>query len=119
MKQFRSVLIAGLLVALPILSFAATRKSINISEPVAVGSTVLQPGDYKVQWDGAGPTVQVTFLQGKKTVATSAATVKTGATGYDSALDLSNQAGGAKQLRAIEFKDMALEFDQSAAPSGQ
>src|SRR3954453_6624763 len=52
MKQFRSVLLAGLLIALPIVSFAATRRSISIAEPVAVGSTVLQPGDYKIQWDG-------------------------------------------------------------------
>lgn len=116
MKQLRSVFLAGLLITLPLLSFAATRKSINVDQPVAIGSTVLQPGDYKVQWDGAGPTVQVTFLKGNKTIATAPATLKAGATGYDFALDLGSESGGAKQLRAIDFKNVALVFDQSASP---
>ena len=120
MKQFRSFLLAGLLLALPILSFAATRKSITLAEPVAIGNTVLQPGDYKVQGEGAGPTVQVTFLQANKTVATASATLKTETTGYDSAIDLGGpSSSGAKQLRAIDFKNIALQFDQSASPSGQ
>jgi hypothetical protein len=30
----------------------------------------LEPGTYKVEWNGAGPTVQINILQGNKTVAT-------------------------------------------------
>jgi hypothetical protein len=41
------------------------RSSIQLTEPTAVGSVLLQPGDYTVQWNGAGPDVQVTFLHGK------------------------------------------------------
>jgi|SRR5215471_16073588 len=46
------------------------KTSITIPESAQVGSSQLKPGDYKLQWEGAGPDVQVAFVQNGKTVAT-------------------------------------------------
>ena len=44
--------------------------SVQIPDSVQVGSAQLQPGNYKVEWQGTGPEVQVKFLRDGKTVAT-------------------------------------------------
>jgi hypothetical protein len=43
---------------------------LNLTDKVNVEGKSLNPGSYKLEWDGAGPTVQVTILQGKQAVAT-------------------------------------------------
>ena len=48
-----------------------TEHNVTITDPVQIGSTQLEPGHYKVAWEGAGPTVQVRFLHDGKTVASS------------------------------------------------
>jgi hypothetical protein len=44
--------------------------SVQIPESLQVGSAQLQPGNYKVEWQGTGPEVQVNFMRDGKTVAT-------------------------------------------------
>ncbi len=118
MKQFRSLLLGVLLVVVPVISFAATKKSLTITDQVTVGSTVLKPGDYKVEWDGNGSSVQVKFVQNNKTIATAPATVQAKSNPYDGALDLRG-SDNAKTLHSIDFKNATLVFDQGSSPSGQ
>ena len=49
---------------------------VDIPDAVRVGSTRLNPGSYKVEWQGTGPLVQVSFLLDGKTVATASGTLK-------------------------------------------
>ena len=51
--------------------------SVEIPDALQVGSAQLQPGNYKVEWQGTGPEVQVKFLRNGKTVATVPGTLKT------------------------------------------
>src|SRR6202047_3113704 len=51
--------------------------SVEISDAVQIGGTKLKPGNYKVEWQGTGPAVQVSFQQSGKTVVTVPATLKT------------------------------------------
>jgi hypothetical protein len=44
--------------------------SVRIPESMQVGSAQLEPGNYKVEWQGTGPAVQVNFVRNGKTVAT-------------------------------------------------
>ena len=44
--------------------------SVQIPATLQVGSTQLEPGNYKVEWQGTGPDVQVNFVRNGKTVAT-------------------------------------------------
>lgn len=51
--------------------FASPNKGhLRLDEKVTVQGHRLAPGDYKLEWNGAGPNVKVSFLQGKETVAT-------------------------------------------------
>lgn len=74
MKYLGGAALAGLLL-LPASTFARDKNegNLKLSETVRVGSTQLEAGNYKVQWNGAGPNVNVDILQNKKTVATTSA----------------------------------------------
>jgi hypothetical protein len=43
---------------------------VKFSEKIQIGASELAPGDYKLQWDGNGPDVQVKVVKGKDVVAT-------------------------------------------------
>ncbi len=68
-----------LAVLIPLSAFAREKNqhSIDIPSAVQVGGKQLEAGSYKVEWQGAGPTVQVTFLRKGKAVATVPGTLKT------------------------------------------
>ncbi len=51
--------------------------SVEISDAVQIGDTQLKPGNYKVEWQGTGSAVKVSFLWNGKTVVTVPGTLKT------------------------------------------
>ena len=59
----------GLALLLASSAFAATKAELNLRNPTTVNGTKLKPGDYKLQWDGSGPNVEVSIMQGKTVVA--------------------------------------------------
>lgn len=74
MKSFRAVsLIAVFALFLPVFAIAKEKDEgkLQLTDTVRIGTTQLKPGDYKVEWNGAGPMVKVDFLENHKTVATS------------------------------------------------
>jgi len=80
MKHLRYLTLLSILAVLSPLSVFARDKnqhSVDISATVQVEGAQLKPGNYKVEWQGTGPDIQVTFLQNGKTVATVPATLKT------------------------------------------
>jgi hypothetical protein len=58
-------------------AFAANtiKKSLHLYENVTVAGKQLVPGDYKVEWSGSGPDVEVNIMQGRDTVATAPARI--------------------------------------------
>jgi hypothetical protein len=52
-------------------------RSVEIFDVVQIGTTELTPGDYKVEWQGTGPAVKVSFRRNGKTVVTVPGTLKT------------------------------------------
>ncbi|HXY49047.1 MAG TPA: hypothetical protein VEI01_06315 [Terriglobales bacterium] len=62
-------LFLGLAVLLAASAFAANKGTLEVQEAISVSGTQLKPGEYKVQWDGAGPNVELSILQGKTVVA--------------------------------------------------
>jgi hypothetical protein len=73
-KMFKGLLL-GMSVLLAASAFAANKASVELAEPATVGRTHLNAGDYTVKWDGAGPSVELSIMQGKKVVATTPAQV--------------------------------------------
>jgi hypothetical protein len=92
------------------------QRSVDIPDSVNIAGTQLAPGNYKVNWQGAGPAVHVNFLKNGKVVASAPATLRTN----DSKVtqdDVITDATGAKAktLKEIDFSHQkeALLFNQS------
>ncbi len=99
-------------------AFAANKGSLEVYSPFMVNGKQLKAGAYSLQWDGNGPNVQLTIQQGKKVVATTAATVvpMEPAPSGSSAV-LNTNPDGSQSLTQIRFggKKYALEI---ARPAG-
>lgn len=79
MKQMKYVALLCMVALLSLSAFARDKnqRSVEILDAVQVGSIQLQPGTYKIEWQGTGPDVQVNFLRNGKTIATVPGTLKT------------------------------------------
>lgn len=66
MKRIQALTLV-LAASLPLAANAASKNTANveIDSSVKVGTTDLPKGDYKIEWSGTDPNVQVTFLKGK------------------------------------------------------
>jgi opacity protein-like surface antigen len=119
MKQAKYMVVSSMLALLfSVSAFAADKNqhSVTIPIPVQVGNTQLEPGDYKVEWQGAGSEVQVNFLYNGKTVATVPGTFKANDPNViqdDVVTDTTS--ANSKRLEEIDFRHNkeSLVFDQS------
>lgn len=120
MKSKFLYVLSVLFFAFSLTAWAAQKDSgsVTFTEPVNVGSTVLSPGHYKVKWEGTGSDVQVSFLQGKRVITTTSATVSAEANPFDGAIKLQDQAGNSKVLKEILWKEVSLTFGQSTTARG-
>jgi hypothetical protein len=73
-KMFKGLLLS-MSVLLAASAFAANKASVELAEPATVGGTHLKAGDYTVKWEGSGPGVELSIMQGKKVMATTPAEV--------------------------------------------
>jgi hypothetical protein len=110
--------VLGLALLLAASAFAGTKANLSISNPLTVNGTTLKPGDYKVQWEGNGPNVELNILQGKNVVAKVSAHVvelQTPAP-QDATVTLKNDSGP-NSLTGIRFqgKKIGLELDEARA----
>src|SRR5579864_6930058 len=62
-------LIMALALLLASSAFAAEKASLTLTHPATVNGTTLNAGEYKLQWDGTGPNVEVSIVKGKNVVA--------------------------------------------------
>jgi hypothetical protein len=89
---------------------------ITLSDSVQVGTTDLKPGDYKLQWDGNGPDVQVKVLQGKNIVATVPAKLAQGTSVRANAIT-TRTVGNVNTLDEVDFGGgkQSLVFGEATA----
>ena len=120
-----SILLVGLALVFSSGAFAgdANKGKLRLQNKTNVDGKSLNPGNYTVQWTGTGPTVQVTLLQGKQTVATFPAHVTEQPTpNHDDAFTSTPEPDGSRKLTAIYLsgKRTALQLEQNQAnqPSG-
>ncbi len=101
-------------------AFASNKHSLTVNTQVTVNGKLLAPGLYSVIWDGAGPNVQVSFVKGKKIVATVPAHVVDLSTSAanDSAVIKKNE-DGSSSLAQIRFggKKQALDLEGATPQS--
>ncbi len=113
MKRICLIFVA-LLCVLPLRAMAGTKQSatINISEPVVISGNHLQPGEYKIHWNGTGDNVQVQFYQGKKEVASTPAKVISQSNSTIPAITMRSTQDGSKTVNEIDLSKVTLEFPQ-------
>lgn len=110
-------LVAGLALLLASSAFAASKGHLALQGPTTVNGTQLKAGDYKVQWEGTGPEVQLSIMQGKKVLATVPAKIvelKTPA--QNDSATVNNNTDGTSSLAGVRFagKTTALELSPSS-----
>ena len=84
---------------------------------MTVNGTTLQPGEYKVQWEGNGPNVEVSILHGKNVVAkVPAHVVELETPAADDAAVLRKNDKGPNALAGIRFqgKKLSLELGETS-----
>ncbi len=97
-------------------AFAATKASLSLSNPVVVNGTTLKAGDYKLEWDGSGPDVELNIMQGKKVVAKAPAhVVNLDTVAQNSAAVTRKSDDGTSTLAGVRFagKKFALDLGGS------
>jgi hypothetical protein len=110
-------LVMGLALLLASSAFAATKASLQLSNPVTVNGTKLKPGDYKLQWEGAGPNVELSILQGNKVIAKAPAhVVELDVPAANDAAVTRKSDSGTSSLAGIRFqgKKLALELGEAS-----
>jgi hypothetical protein len=118
--QYLAVL-STLALLLPVGALARNNAhSVQIFNVVQIGSTQLKPGNYKVEWQGTGPAVQVSFHQSGKAVVTVPATLKANDDQVtQDAIMTEATSADTSELKEIDFgrQKEALVFDQN--PDGR
>jgi hypothetical protein len=115
-----TILVLGLLLATA--AFAANKGSLSVSDSVKVGSTQLQPGSYKVAWEGTGSNVEVSIIKGKNVVAkTQARMIDLSKAFQTDAAVVANNSDGSKSLSEIRFggKKYALAIGGESAKADE
>jgi hypothetical protein len=109
--------VLGLALLLASSAFAATKASLQLSNLVTVNGTKLKPGDYKLQWEGSGPNVELSIMQGSNVLAKVPAHVITleAPAANDAAVTRKNDSGP-NSLAGVRFqgKKFALELGEAS-----
>ena len=126
MKHMKTMqaLAAVLLLLFAVSALAAdkgNKTTVTVLDPVMLNGKMLAPGDYTVTWEGSGSDVQVSFLRGKKVVATASAKVESRDVAYGSTAYVTKKDGSGLDLVEIrpEGKKQALALSGSETASGQ
>ena len=117
-KLSLTLLGSALLFSSAVLAGDANKGSLQLYEKVNVEGKALNPGHYTITWEGTGPDVQVTVLQGKQAVATFPAHVTEQKTrNSEDAYGSSAETDGSRNLTAIypNGKRFSLEIESKAA----
>ena len=108
-----------MLFLIPAFAFAKQKDSatVQIYQPVQVAGTQLASGQYKMEWEGNSPNVTVSFLDGKKTVATAPAKLVS-KKNNEEAIETGTTADNTEVLQAVDLKNLTVRFENAARSAG-
>ncbi len=106
--------VLGLALVLTSSTFASSKGDLQLSNPVTVNGTQLKPGDYKVEWEGSGPSVELSILKGKNVVAkVPAHVVDLDKPAANNAAVTRENGSGPNALAGVRFQGKKLALDLS------
>jgi hypothetical protein len=107
--------VMGLALLLASSAFAASKATMTLNHPTTVNGTQLKAGDYKLEWDGSGPDVQLSIVQGKNVIAkVPAKVVELNTKAANDAAVLKDNGNGTTSLTEARFagKNFSLKIGQ-------
>ena len=110
-------LVMGLALLLASTAFAATKASLTLQNPTTINGAKLKPGEYRLQWDGSGPSVEVSIMQGKNVLTkVQAKVVDLSSPAPSNAAIVTRSDDGSRTLTGARFegKRFALELGESS-----
>jgi len=110
MKRAFRIIVLFAAISTPL--WAAKKGNVTIPQTVSVGSTHIEPGDYKVSFDGPGPDVKVTLSRSGAAPIVLDAKLQKGAKGASTATIVKKQ--GASFLKEIDLDGVTLVLDEGA-----
>jgi hypothetical protein len=109
----------GLAVLLASSAFAVEKGSLELSNPAMVNGTKLKPGAYKLQWEGTGPNVELSILQGKSVVAkVQAHRIDLSTPSVNNAAVVRANGDGTASLEGVRFEGKKFALDLGEASDG-
>src|ERR1700680_1006600 len=110
-------LLMGLVLVLASGAFAATKADLTLQSSTTINGAKLKPGDYRLEWEGSGPNVEVSIRQGKKVLAkVPAKVVDLNFPSANNAAILKMNGDGTSTLAGARFegKKFALELGEAS-----
>ncbi|MFZ0807681.1 MAG: hypothetical protein WAN03_15920 [Candidatus Sulfotelmatobacter sp.] len=112
-------LVMGFALLLASSAFAANKATLELHNPTIVNGTQLKPGDYKLEWDGSGPNVEVSIMQGKKVLAKAQAqVVDLPSPSANNAAVVKKNDDGSNSLAGVRFEGKKYALELSSASDG-
>jgi hypothetical protein len=109
--------VMGLALLLASSAFAATKADLTLQSSTTINGAKLKPGDYRLEWDGSGPNIEVSIRQGKKVLAkVPAKVVDLNFPSANNAAILKMNGDGTSTLAGARFegKKFALELGEAS-----
>jgi hypothetical protein len=111
-------LVLGCVLLMSWSAFAQSKASLEIGRPLTFNGIELQPGRYKLHWEGTGPSVQLSILKGKNVLATMPARLASLETPYPYDAVVTRDGGEVGALAGFRFKRKSISIDL-VEPSGK
>ena len=112
-------LLVGLALLLASSAFAATKAQLHLQSSITINGTQLKPGDYKLEWEGTGPSVEVSIKQGKTVLAkTQAKLVDLQSASANDAAIVSKNNDGTSSLVGVRFEGKRFALDMGETSDG-
>jgi hypothetical protein len=111
MKGFAKLVVVMLVLGLAISALAAGAKSIELRSDATLNGTKLAAGTYKVNVEGTGDAVKVTFLQKDKVVATASGKMVDGTAAPEFSAVVKTANNNIEELRLAGMKSKIV-FNQ-------
>lgn len=103
-KYFASIVAVALVLSLGAFAKDKDSGNLNLVQTARVGSTTLQPGQYKVEWTGPNNALQISIMKYGKTIATVQGKLKELPTkAEDNAVTLRTMNNNTKRIEEIDF----------------
>ena len=109
--------VLGLALVLATSALAATKASLSLTHPTTVNGIALNAGNYKLEWEGTGPQVEVSIVKGKNVVAkVPAKLVDISSPTRDDEAVFNRNIDGSMTLAGVRFqgKKYGLEIGESS-----